>query len=184
MLQAALSDSLFLDLFPFSQNGFVATEVDIGGRGIPALLEVIGIDGIQLIYTPFAVLVGIVYGYLPLMVFPIYVSLDRLDKRLLEASSDLGATPLTTFFRVTLPMSISGMATGCMLVFILLMGEFLIPALLGRQGVLCRQCAGRSVPSVAELGLWIGRRGDADRDHACDRHPLHAPYLAAEYTAR
>ena len=103
----------------------------LGGRGIPALLESIGIDGVQLIYTPFAVLVGIVYGYLPLMVFPIYVSLDRLDKRLLEASSDLGATPFTTFFRVTLPMSISGMATGCMLVFILLMGEFLIPALLG-----------------------------------------------------
>jgi len=131
VLQAALSDSLFLDLFPFSHNGFVATEVDIGGRGISALLEVIGIDGIQLIYTPFAVLVGIVYGNLPLMVFPIYVSLDRLDKRLLEASSDLGATPFTTFLRVTLPMSISGMATGCMLVFILLMREFLIPALLG-----------------------------------------------------
>jgi spermidine/putrescine transport system permease protein len=77
------------------------------------------------------VLVGIVYGYLPLMVFPIYVSLDRLDKRLLEASSDLGAHPITTFLTVTLPMSISGIATGCMLVFILLMGEFLIPAMLG-----------------------------------------------------
>ena len=103
----------------------------LGGRGIPALLESIGIDDVRLIYTPFAVLVGIVYGYLPLMVFPIYVSLDRLDKRLLEASSDLGARPLTTFLKVTLPMSISGIATGCMLVFILLMGEFLIPALLG-----------------------------------------------------
>lgn len=103
----------------------------LGGRGIPALLESVGLDEVRLIYTPFAVLVGIVYGYLPLMVFPIYVSLDRLDKRLLEASSDLGARPMTTFFKVTLPMSISGIATGCMLVFILLMGEFLIPALLG-----------------------------------------------------
>ncbi len=103
----------------------------LGGQGLPALLEVFGIEGVRLIYTPFAVTVGIVYGYLPLMVFPIYVALDRLDKRLLEASSDLGATPLTTFLRVTLPMSISGIATGCMLVFILLMGEFLIPALLG-----------------------------------------------------
>lgn len=103
----------------------------LGGRGLPALLESVGIDDVRLIYTPFAVLVGIVYGYLPLMVFPIYVSLDRLDKRLLEASSDLGAHPVTTFFKVTLPMSISGIATGCMLVFILLMGEFLIPALLG-----------------------------------------------------
>lgn len=103
----------------------------LGGRGIPALLETFGIDDVRLIYTPFAVLVGIIYGYLPLMVFPIYVSLDRLDKRLLEASSDLGASPLVTFLKVTLPMSISGIATGCMLVFILLMGEFLIPALLG-----------------------------------------------------
>jgi spermidine/putrescine transport system permease protein len=103
----------------------------LGGRGIPAVLESLGLDGIRLINTPFAVLVGIIYGYLPLMVFPIYVSLDRLDKRLLEASSDLGAPPFTTFLKVTLPMSISGIATGCMLVFILLMGEFLIPALLG-----------------------------------------------------
>ncbi len=103
----------------------------LGGRGIPSLLDVIGIEDMRLINTQFAVLVGIVYGYLPLMVFPIYVSLDRLDKRLLEASSDLGASPLSTFSKVTLPMSISGIATGCMLVFILLMGEFLIPALLG-----------------------------------------------------
>ena len=103
----------------------------LGGRGIPALLDFAGIEDVRLINTQFAVLVGIVYGYLPLMVFPIYVSLDRLDKRLLEASSDLGAPPLTTFLSVTLPMSISGIATGCMLVFILLMGEFLIPALLG-----------------------------------------------------
>ena len=103
----------------------------LGGRGIPALLASFGIEDVRLIYTPFAVLIGIVYGYLPLMVFPIYVSLDRLDKRLLEASSDLGARPFATFLKVTLPLSIPGVATGCMLVFILLMGEFLIPALLG-----------------------------------------------------
>lgn len=103
----------------------------LGGRGIPAVLESLGLEGVRLINTPFAVLVGIIYGYLPLMVFPIYVSLDRLDKRLLEASSDLGAPPFMTFLKITLPMSISGIATGCMLVFILLMGEFLIPALLG-----------------------------------------------------
>ncbi|MDH5556021.1 MAG: ABC transporter permease [Alphaproteobacteria bacterium] len=103
----------------------------LGGRGIPHLLEFIGIDGVRLINTPFAVLVGIIYGYLPLMVFPIYVSLEKLDKRLLEASADLGSPPLRTFRQVTLPLSIPGVATGCMLVFILLMGEFLIPALLG-----------------------------------------------------
>ena len=103
----------------------------LGGRGIPSLLEFIGIEGVRLINTPFAVLVGIIYGYLPLMVFPIYVSLEKLDKRLLEASADLGSPPLRTFRQVTLPLSIPGVATGCMLVFILLMGEFLIPALLG-----------------------------------------------------
>lgn len=103
----------------------------LGGRGIPALLDWFGIEGVRLINTPFSVLVGIVYGYLPLMVFPIFVSLDRLDKRLLEASSDLGARPFWTFVQITLPLSIPGIATGCMLVFILLMGEFLIPALLG-----------------------------------------------------
>jgi spermidine/putrescine transport system permease protein len=103
----------------------------LGGRGLPALLELVGIDNLRLINTPFAVLVGIVYGYLPLMVFPVYVSLEKLDKRLLEASADLGATPFGTFRQVTLPMSLPGVATGCMLVFILLMGEFLIPALLG-----------------------------------------------------
>ena len=103
----------------------------LGGRGIPALLALIGLPDVRLINTPFAVLVGIVYGYLPLMVFPIFVSLERLDKRLLEASADLGATPWRSFLQVTLPLSIPGVATGCMLVFILLMGEFLIPAMLG-----------------------------------------------------
>ena len=103
----------------------------LGGTGIPSLIGALGLGRIQLINTPFAVLVGIIYGYLPLMVFPIYVSLERLDKRLLEASSDLGSPPWRSFLQVTLPLSMPGVATGCMLVFILLMGEFLIPAMLG-----------------------------------------------------
>lgn len=103
----------------------------LGGRGIPALLDMLGLHNLRLINTPFAVLVGIVYGYLPLMVFPIFVSLERLDKRLLEASADLGSPPWRSFLQITLPLSLPGMATGCMLVFILLMGEFLIPAMLG-----------------------------------------------------
>ena len=103
----------------------------LGGSGIPKLLAFLGLEGVRLINTPTAVLVGIIYGYLPLMVFPIYVSLEKLDKRLLEASQDLGASGLSTFRQITLPLSMPGIATGCMLVFILLMGEFLIPALLG-----------------------------------------------------
>jgi len=65
------------------------------------------------------------------MVFPIYVSLEKLDKRLLEAAADLGSSPLRVFRNVTLPLSVPGIATGCILVFIYLMGEFLIPAFLG-----------------------------------------------------
>ncbi|TDJ26813.1 MAG: ABC transporter permease [Gammaproteobacteria bacterium] len=125
---------LVLVIVPFWTSLLVRTYAWIyilGGRGIPALLELIGFEGVRMINTPGAVLIGIVYGYLPLMVFPIYVSLDKLDKSLLEASDDLGGSPYKTFRQITLPLSMPGVATGCMLVFILLMGEFLIPAFLG-----------------------------------------------------
>ena len=65
------------------------------------------------------------------MVFPIYVALEKLDKRLLEAAADLGAPSWRSFLQITLPLSMPGVLTGSMLVFILLMGEFLIPAILG-----------------------------------------------------
>lgn len=83
------------------------------------------------LYTYKAVLLGIVYNYLPLMVFPLYVSLERLDKRLLEAAGDLGAGPLNGFWRVTVPLTMPGILTGCLLVFIPLTGEYVIPAILG-----------------------------------------------------
>jgi spermidine/putrescine transport system permease protein len=103
----------------------------LGARGIPHLFELIGIENLRLINTPGAVLLGIVYGYLPLMIMPIYVSLEKLDRRLLEASADLGAKPVGTFFRVTVPLSLPGVMTGVALVTILLLGEYLIPQLLG-----------------------------------------------------
>ncbi|WP_347266208.1 ABC transporter permease [Paracoccus sp. (in: a-proteobacteria)] len=103
----------------------------LGGNGLPRLIAELGLPKPRIINTPFAVMVGIVYGYLPLMVFPIYVTLDKLDRRLLEAAADLGSPPWRSFLQVTLPLSIAGVATGSMLVFILLMGEFLIPQLLG-----------------------------------------------------
>ena len=125
---------LILVIVPFWTSILIRTYAWIyllGGRGIPSLISALGLGEVQLINTPFAVLVGIVYGYLPLMVFPIYVSLEKLDKRLLEASADLGCPPWRSFLKVTLPLSMPGVATGCMLVFILLMGEFLIPLMLG-----------------------------------------------------
>ncbi|MBL8791553.1 MAG: ABC transporter permease [Rhizobiales bacterium] len=103
----------------------------LGSKGIPSWLAYIGIADLRIINTPTAVLIGAVYGFLPLMVPPIYVSLEKLDKRLLEASADLGATPLRTFFQVTLPLALPGVATGSMLVFILLMGDYILPQYLG-----------------------------------------------------
>lgn len=103
----------------------------LGSNGLPKLLEsVFGID-VQLLNTPFAVLLGIVYNYLPLMALPIYVSLERLDRSLLEASRDLGAGQVATFRQITLPLSTPGIISGCLLVFIPVMGEYLIPVLLG-----------------------------------------------------
>jgi spermidine/putrescine transport system permease protein len=125
---------LILVILPFWTSFLIRTYAwmfILGGRGLPTLIAWLGLGEVQLINTPFAVLLGIVYAYLPLMIFPIYVSLERLDKRLLEASSDLYASPPRTFLQVTLPLSAPGMVTGCMLVFILLMGEYLIPQLLG-----------------------------------------------------
>ena len=100
-------------------------------RGLPALLAWRAARICAFINTPGAVLVGIVYGYLPLMILPIYVSLERLDRRLLEASADLGATAGVDLPAVTLPLSLPGVMTGCSLVTILLLGEYLIPSMLG-----------------------------------------------------
>jgi spermidine/putrescine transport system permease protein len=103
----------------------------LGSKGIPNWLSMMGLADVRIINTPWAVLIGAVYGFLPLMVLPIYVSLEKLDKRLLEASADLGADAGRTFWQVTLPLSLPGVATGSMLVFILLMGEYILPQLLG-----------------------------------------------------
>ncbi|QHQ37506.1 ABC transporter permease subunit [Algicella marina] len=84
-----------------------------------------------MLQTDFAVYVGVVYTYLPFMILPLYANLVKLDGSLLEASSDLGARPASTFFRITLPLSLPGVVAGCMLVFIPVIGEFVIPALLG-----------------------------------------------------
>ena len=103
----------------------------LGSKGIPSWLDWIGIADVRLLNTPYAVLIGAVYGFLPLMVPPIFVSLEKLDKRLLEASADLGSKPWQSFLQITLPLSLPGVATGSMLVFILLMGDYILPQFLG-----------------------------------------------------
>ena len=84
-----------------------------------------------LIGTEFAVLLGIVYSYLPFMVLPLYAALERQDPALLEAAADLGCRPWAAFWRITLPLSVPGIAAGCFLVFIPAIGEYVIPELLG-----------------------------------------------------
>jgi spermidine/putrescine transport system permease protein len=100
---------------------------------INTLLLKIGIIStpLSLVYNFGAVLIVMVYCYIPFMVMPLYTSLEKLDKRLLEASADLGATPWQSFMQITLPLSMPGIMTGFMLVFVPAFGEFAIPILLG-----------------------------------------------------
>ena len=86
---------------------------------------------IELLYTPFAVIAGLVYGFLPFMVLPIYASLEKHDPALLEAATMLGARPAAGFFKVTLPLARPGVMAGCFLVFIPALGSFLTSDLLG-----------------------------------------------------
>lgn len=88
-------------------------------------------EPLKLLYNDFAILVGQVYGELPFMILPIYVALERLDTRLLEASQDLGANRFWTFMKVTLPLSRPGLLAGIVLVFIPSLGAFITPDLLG-----------------------------------------------------
>lgn len=86
---------------------------------------------LEILHTPAAVYIGIVYSYLPFFILPLYATLVKLDRSLLEAAADLGAKPITQFFTITLPQSVPGILAGSMLVFIPVMGEFVIPDLLG-----------------------------------------------------
>ncbi|HBF28423.1 MAG TPA: spermidine/putrescine ABC transporter permease [Rhizobium sp.] len=86
---------------------------------------------LQLLYTPPAIVVSMVYQYLPFMVLPLFASIEKLDMRLLDASRDLGASGLTTFRRVVLPLTGPGVAAGLVLVFVPAFGNFLAPTLIG-----------------------------------------------------
>ena len=86
---------------------------------------------IKLLYTEQAVIVGLVHVFLPFMILPLYAVLEKIDPSLEEAAKDLGANRFRTFMRITLPLSVPGISTGCLLVFILAIGSFLTPDLLG-----------------------------------------------------
>ena len=128
---------LMLVIIPFWTNFLVRTYAWI------VLLRTEGIFNIALqslqltdkpltiLFTPFAVTIGLVYGYLPFMILPLYATIERFNFYLLEAAQDLGANDLRTFFRIFLPLTIRGIVAGCLLVFIPAFGAFITPDILG-----------------------------------------------------
>jgi spermidine/putrescine transport system permease protein len=128
---------LFLILVPFWTNFIIriyAWIMILRTEGIlNSTLLNLGIISVplDLLYTPAAVLIGMVYEFLPFMVLPLYTSLEKIEPAQLEAAADLGARPWRAFLRVTLPLSIPGMIAGSILVFIPAMGMFVVPDLMG-----------------------------------------------------
>ena len=114
-----------------SEGGWVAEA--IVGLGLDRVLFTLGLIEApgRLMHTPFSLVLGMTYTYLPFMVLPLYANLAKMDLRLLEAASDLGATAWVGFWKITVPLSKAGIIAGSMLVFIPCIGEFVIPELLG-----------------------------------------------------
>jgi len=114
-----------------SEHGWVSDLLI--GTGIDQLLAWAGLISApgKLMNSPFSLVLGMTYTYLPFMILPLYSNLAKMDLRLLEAAADLGATPWTAFWKITVPLSKAGIIAGAMLVFIPCVGEFVIPELLG-----------------------------------------------------
>lgn len=128
---------LFLVLLPFWTNFLVRTYalITIVQREglLNELLLRLGVilEPLQMLLTSNAVVLGLVYGYLPFMVLPIFASVERLDQRYVEAAHDLGASDVVAFLRVVFPLTLPGVVAGCMLVFIPSIGAFVTPDLMG-----------------------------------------------------
>ena len=128
---------LFLVIIPFWTNFLVRTYAWMFILRTEGLLNqallALGLiqEPLNLLFTDWAVLIGLVYGYLPFMVLPLYAALERLDRSLVEAAWDLYAKPVQVFTRVVLPLSRPGMIAGCVLVFIPSLGAYVTPDLLG-----------------------------------------------------
>lgn len=126
---------LALVLVPFWTNFLVRTigwQVILAPEGWASqAAQAIGLPAFDILYTRAAVLLGVVYNYLPLMILPLYVAFDRVGESLREASRDLGANRLRTFWRVTLPLARPGIIVGVLLVYIPLMGDYITATVLG-----------------------------------------------------
>ncbi|MBI1407061.1 MAG: ABC transporter permease subunit [Caulobacter sp.] len=137
---------LMLVILPFWTSFLIRVYAWVGILKPEGLLNaglgLLGLPNIDLLYTPAAVQIGLVYSYLPFMVLPLYAVLEKQDHTLLEAAADLGSPPWKSFWQVTFPLSIPGVVAGCLLCFIPMVGEFVIPDLLGGPGSLM---IGRSI---------------------------------------
>jgi len=126
---------LVLVMLPFWSNFLVRTyawRVLLGSDGpLVGFLGLLGFDEVRLLFTPFAIVLGLVYGFLPFMILPLYASIERIDRTLIEAARDLHASGWQTFRAVTLPLSRSGVIAGSVLVFIPAFGAYVTPELLG-----------------------------------------------------
>lgn len=120
---------------PMWINMLVRTYAWIGllseGGLFQRILQLVGLGEVELLHTEGAVLLGMVYNFLPFMILQIHTSLSKMDNSLLEASADLGANPVKTFLRVTFPLSLPGVINGITLVFLPSVSSFFIPKLLG-----------------------------------------------------
>lgn len=133
---------ILLIILPFYTSFLLRVYAWVGllsaSGGINAVLIWLGIinEPINLLYTKFAVVIGIVYCYLPFMIIPLYVSLDKMDRECLEAAYDLGCPPIKAFFTVTVPLTKNGLFAGFLLMFVPAIGEFVIPEILGGANTL------------------------------------------------
>jgi spermidine/putrescine transport system permease protein len=98
---------------------------------LPSALRAFGIDPPPMLYNQAAIILGMVYNYLPYIILPLYSTLEKLDRRLLEAARDLGANSATTFLRVTVPLSMRGIVAGVIMVFVPSLGDYVTPELMG-----------------------------------------------------
>jgi spermidine/putrescine transport system permease protein len=126
---------MVLVLIPFWSNFLVRTyawRIILGSEGpLAQITEALGMEPVRLLFTNSAILIGLVYGYLPFMVLPLYAALERMDWSLVEAARDLYADGWTAFRKVTWPLSRPGVIAGSILVFIPSLGAYVTPALLG-----------------------------------------------------
>nr|WP_210346121.1 ABC transporter permease [Aestuariivirga sp. YIM B02566] len=126
---------LLLVILPFWINLLIRTYALIAVFRTQGYLNLVlgwvGLGPYDMLYNDGAVIIGLVYVYMPFMVLPLYATIERLDRSFLEASLDLGGSQVQTFFKVTLPLTMPGIVTGIILVFIPCLGSFLTPAMLG-----------------------------------------------------